>query len=105
MKVKRVEGGLLIPDEYLTRFGDLEVIVKPLAIIIKPKTLTQPIDCISTPRVETQNGEVTETNEQPSPLRRSSPRALLEFIEHSEGWKGDDLDNLLEEVYAIRGRF
>ena len=43
--------------------------------------------------------------EQPSPPRRSSPRALLEFIEHSDGWKGDDLDDLLEEVYALRGKF
>ena len=37
MKVKRVEGGLLIPDEYLRKLGEeIEIITKPFAIIIIP---------------------------------------------------------------------
>ena len=105
MKVKRVEGGLLIPDEYLADFGEIEVLVKPFVIIIKPRTVTHPIDCTSTSSVKTQKAiqsEIVEEEQSSPPLRRSSPRALLEFIKHSDGWQGDDLDDLLEEVYALQ---
>ena len=41
MKAKVVEDGLLIPKEYLRGFGEIELIRKPLGIIIKPKSMTQ----------------------------------------------------------------
>jgi hypothetical protein len=108
MKVKRVEGGLLIPDEYLRKLGeDIEIITKPFAIIIIPKTVTRQVAETSKSSVDTC--EITQEEEiedkQPSPPRRSSPHALLEFIKHADGWKGDDLKELLEEVDAFRGRF
>ena len=36
--------------------------------------------------------------------RKSTAAALLKFIDESEGWAGNDLKELLDEVYAIRGK-
>lgn len=41
MEAKVVDEGVLIPKEYLKGFGEVELIRKPLEIIVKPKSMTQ----------------------------------------------------------------
>ena len=81
MIVKQVKEGLLIPTELLRQLGEeVEVIVKPSEIIIRPKVEVQ--------RILFKIRDVKEY----------SNRALLEFVKKSEGWQGDDLEELLEEI-------
>ncbi|MEW6103190.1 MAG: hypothetical protein AB1630_05155 [bacterium] len=35
------KDGLFVPREYLKDFGEIELIEKPLEVIIKPKSMTQ----------------------------------------------------------------
>ncbi|MEK7398750.1 MAG: hypothetical protein AAB116_17595 [Candidatus Poribacteria bacterium] len=42
----------------------------------------------------------TETNEENAP-RHSSARSLLKY---AGKWAGDDLEDCLKEVYAVRGK-
>jgi len=94
MKIKRVKEGLLIPEEYLRKLGEeVEVIFKPFEIIIRPKSVDQKTN------PETHADEM-EGKQSHSP--KSSARALLK---HAGGWKGEDLEDLLEEVYVYRGKF
>jgi hypothetical protein len=94
MQIKRVKGGLLIPDEYLQKLGeDIEVISKPFEIIIRPKSVAHQVN----PDKPLENS----ADQQDSP-RKSSPRAILK---HAGAWKGEDLEELLEEVIAFRGKF
>ena len=42
--------------------------------------------------------------EQTTKPNKSTPAAILNFIETSPAWAGNDLKELLDEVYAIRGK-
>jgi hypothetical protein len=45
-----------------------------------------------------------ESQKQKDIPRQSTTAALLKFLNDTSGWAGDDLEELLEDVYAMRGK-
>ena len=46
----------------------------------------------------------TESQKQKDIPRQSTTAGLLKFLNDASGWVGDDLEELLEDVYAMRGK-